>query len=269
MKRSDRRLRLVTRLACVFAFCLSGWAAIAAAEDQLDAVAERLRPSLAADIRQALAGAQLLHERLLAHDLEGARRAWIASRVGWERSEVFTGGFVPDLDEKIDSWPNARTGFHAIEVRLFSANDTDIANEANTLVFWLNDLDIKIRDAPLNAQRVLNGTARLAYEIGENKADGGESRFSGTSLDDMRNNIVGIGRAFDIVLIEPLTRADPGLSVTIHGEIDQLKTLLEAPDLKTVDFGKLRAVSEALVVALQKAGPEIGLRSPRLEEVAQ
>ncbi len=55
----------------------------------------------------------------------------------------------------------------------------------------LADLDVKVHYTPFNAQGLLNGTARLAYEVGENKADGGESRFSGTSLDDMRNNVVG------------------------------------------------------------------------------
>jgi iron uptake system component EfeO len=45
---------------------------------------------------------------------------------------------------------------------------------------------MKIRDTRLTGQGMLEGTAKLAYEIGESKADGGESRFSGTSLDDMR-----------------------------------------------------------------------------------
>ena len=38
----------------------------------------------------------------------------------------------------------------------------------------------------------LNGSVKLAYEVGDNKGNGGESQFSGTSLDDVRYNIVGI-----------------------------------------------------------------------------
>ena len=38
-----------------------------------------------------------------------------------ERSEVFTSGFVPELDSQIDAWPDATTGFHAIEAKLFGA----------------------------------------------------------------------------------------------------------------------------------------------------
>lgn len=264
-----RRLWRTSGLAGLVALCLSGAAIAAAEEDPLDVAAEGLRSSLTKDIGQAFEGAHTLHERLAAGDLQGARQAWIAARVGWERAEVFTGGFVPDLDEKIDSWPNALTGFHAIEAKLFTTDETDMATDANTLVFYLNDLNIKIHDAPLNAQRVLTGTARLAYEIGEDKADGGESRFSGTSLDDMRNNLVGIGNAYDIVLAAAVARADPALDKTIHGEIDQLKTLLAASDLKTIDSAKLRSVSEALVVGLRTAAPKIGLMTPTLEDIGR
>jgi iron uptake system EfeUOB component EfeO/EfeM len=52
-------------------------------------------------IGQSLAGARLLRERIAAGDLEGAKTAWIEARIGWERAEVFTSGFVPDLDREI------------------------------------------------------------------------------------------------------------------------------------------------------------------------
>lgn len=138
------------RVGWLVALCLSGAAsAVAGAEEApLDVAAEGLRLSLAKDIGQALTGARTLHERLAERDLEGARQAWIAARVRWERAEVFTGGFVPDLDEKIASWPNALSGFHAIEAKLFTSDETDMAAEANTLVFYRNDLAIKIYDAP-------------------------------------------------------------------------------------------------------------------------
>ena len=109
--------------------------------------------------------------------------------MGWEKAEVFISGFVSDLDEDIDAWPNALNGFHAIEARLFGANAADVIGATDQLIYHLTDLDIKIRQIPLNSQGLLNGAARLAYEVGESKADGGESRYSGTSLDDMRNNV--------------------------------------------------------------------------------
>lgn len=70
---------------------------------QLDAAAERYRPFMIESIGQSLAGARDLRDRVIAQDLDGAKKAWISARTGWERSEVFTGGFVPELDAKIDA----------------------------------------------------------------------------------------------------------------------------------------------------------------------
>jgi len=75
-----------------------------------------------------------LRERAAANDLVGARKAWISARAGWERSEVFSAGFVPELDVQIDALPNAVSGFHAIEAKLFGAGRTDVEADAAALV---------------------------------------------------------------------------------------------------------------------------------------
>src|SRR6185503_19326325 len=182
--------------------------------------AERYRPLMAADIDQSLAGAQKLNERISAKDVAGAQQAWIDARVGWERAEVFTAGFVSELDELIDAWPNAQTGFHAIEANLFGAKSTAVSEEVKSLIFHLSDLDVKVHYTPFNAQGLLNGTARLAYEVGESKSDGGESRFSGTSLDDMRNNVAGIALAYKTVFAEAVRASDANLADQIQAKID-------------------------------------------------
>jgi iron uptake system EfeUOB component EfeO/EfeM len=221
------------------------------------------------DIDRSLAGARLLRARLAAGDVPGAQKAWIDSRVGWERSEVFTSGFVPDLDREIDAWPNALLGFHAIEAKLFGAKRTDLKPETDALILNLEDLDVKIRHLDLLPQRLLNGTARLAYEIGESKADGGESAFSGTSLSDMRDNVDGIEIAYETIFAAAVEAGDPKLAPAIPLKIAELKTLVGVPDLKSLDPERLRAASEELIVLLQTAAPEIGLRAPSLEEIAQ
>ncbi len=48
-----------------------------------------------------------------------------------------------------------------------------------------------------------------------------------------------------------------------------MKTLLAAPDLKTIDSSQLRAVSEAVVVGLRTAAPKIGLMAPTLENLGR
>jgi iron uptake system EfeUOB component EfeO/EfeM len=235
----------------------------------LDDSAEHYRPLMVADIDQTLAGAQKLNERIAAQDVAGAQRAWVDARVGWERAEVFTAGFVSELDEMIDAWPNAQTGFHAIEAKLFGAKSTDISEEAKALSFHLADLDVKVHYTPFNAQGLLNGTARLAYEVGENKSDGGESRFSGTSLDDMRNNVVGIALAYKTVFGGAVRASDAALADQIQAKIDEMGTLVAAPDLKSLDTDALRTKSEDLVIALQMAAPKIGLYAPTLEDLTQ
>ena len=178
----------------------------------LDDATERYRPYMIEGIGSALAGIKELRERISARDLVGARKAWLSARAGWERSEVFSAGFVPDLDTLIDAWPNADSGFHAIEAKLFGAGRTDAERDTDVLIKNLDELHGKLPTMPLTPQGLLDGTVRLAYEVGESKADGGESRISGTSLDDMRNNVAGIEFAYRAVFADALKIADARLA---------------------------------------------------------
>lgn len=261
VRSSPRRVLLIGMLLTA---ALSGPARAAT----IDNVVENYRPYMIDEVDQALAGAKTMQGCIAAKDLVGAKKAWISARIGWERAEVFTSGFVPDLDTDIDAWPNALAGFHAIEAKLFGANSIDVGDETKTLIYYLTDLDIKIRQMPLNAQGMLNGAARLAYEVGESKADGGESRYSGTSIDDMRNNVSGIALAYKVMFRPTLDTGDPTLAASTQATIEQLSGLLKT-DLNTLDPAKVRAKSEELVVALQNAAPKLGLRSPTLEDLVQ
>jgi iron uptake system component EfeO len=231
----------------------------------LDDAAERYRPYMIEGIGDALAGARALRERAAAADLAGAKKAWISARAGWERSEVFTAGFVPELDALIDAWPNADSGFHAIEAKLYGAGQTDVGKDAAALVEHLDSLNGKLREMPLTAQGLLDGTVRLAYEVGESKADGGESRISGTSLDDMRNNVAGIDFAYRTIFADALRAADAKLADMVAVRIEQLKSVVAVSDLPHVDIRTLRRASEELVVALQAAAAKLGLQRPTLE----
>jgi iron uptake system component EfeO len=235
----------------------------------LETAAESYRQYLIDDIGQALAGAQALRERLAANDLDGARKAWIAARVGWERSEVFTSGFVPELDQQIDAWPNASHGFHGIEATLFGASRSDAGAETDALIAHLGDLHGQLAHIDLPPQRLLNGIARLAFEIGGNKADGGESRLSGTSLNDMRSNAHGVALAYRMIFADAVEAGDPKLAAMARAAIERLQAGVKVPDLRNVDADRLRADSEELVALLQMAAPKIGLDKPTLEEGAR
>jgi hypothetical protein len=121
----------------------------------------------------------------------------------------------------------------------------------------------------LPAQGLLAGTVRLAYEVGESKADGGESRISGTSLDDMRNNVAGIGVAYQTIFAEQLRAADPARAAIVADRIARLEAVVAVSDLPHVDVRRLRQASEELAVALQDASGKLGLQSPTLEAQAQ
>src|ERR1700729_641126 len=185
-----RRPRAVSRWTVLLSIASLGVALVGpgARATTLDDGAEQYRSHLITDVDRTLASARMLATSAAAGDLAGAKRAWIEARIGWERSEVFTAGFVSELDRDIDAWPNGAIGFHAIEAKLFGANRTDFQNEANELVHNLSALSARARDTPLTPQGLLDGIVRLAFELGESKVDGGESRVSGTSLNDMRNN---------------------------------------------------------------------------------
>jgi iron uptake system EfeUOB component EfeO/EfeM len=253
------------RSAACLALLVLGMGVRATIAAPLDDAAERYRPYMIEGIGQALAGARDLRERVVAKDLAGAKEAWISARAGWERSEVFTAGFVPELDAKIDAWPNADSGFHAIEAKLFGAGRTDVESDTDALVEHLDGLHRRLRDMPLTPQGLLDGTVRLAYEVGEGKADGGESRLSGTSLDDMRNNVAGIDLAHRTIFAAALRKTDAGLADVVDARIEQLKAIVAGSDLPHIDIRGLRRASEELVVALQGASAKLGLQRPTLE----
>jgi iron uptake system component EfeO len=236
--------------------------------EPLAADAERYRPLMVQEIDRSLAGARALRNELRADNIEAAKDAWIESQIGPERAEVFTSGFT-ELDREIDAWPNAVTGLHAIEAKLFGAGRVDLQSETDALIFHLTDLQTKIRDTTLTAQGLLEGTAKLAYEIGDSKADGGESRFSGTSLDDMRNNVDGIEFVFRIVFVDAVAAADPKLAGELRSEIARLQAMLRVPALARIDARELRGKSEQLIIGFRTAAPLLGLNRPSLQDLVQ
>jgi iron uptake system EfeUOB component EfeO/EfeM len=247
------------------AICLAVTVAAPAWADSIDKEIENYRTQLIADIDSTLADVEMLRARAAAGDVEEAKRAWIEARIGWERSEVFTGAFVPELDEKIDAWPNGTMGFHAIEARLFGANRTDLGTETNELSRNVTELRARAADTSLTAQGLLNGIVQLVYEVGDSKVDGGESRISGTSLYDMRNNVDGIAFAYDTIFAAALAARDRDLDAEMRRSIGGLKAMVAIPDLRRVDADALRTATEELVLKLQNAAPLLGLREATLE----
>jgi iron uptake system EfeUOB component EfeO/EfeM len=230
----------------------------------LDAAAAGFKPYVLDQIDRCIGATKILRDRIAAQDLPGAQAAWLAARGGWEGSEVITSELFADLDRKIDGWPDAEQGFHAIEAKLFGAHDVRVLPAAQELVDNLEHFEGQLRAARLTAQELLNGTTKLAYEIGEDKAGGGESPYSGNSLAEMRDNVASIDAAYSRVFAAATQRRNAPLARTFAADLGQLQALVSVRSLQELDQVRLRNLSETLANDLVMVGRESGLEKPGL-----
>jgi iron uptake system component EfeO len=263
-----RRRSFARALGCaLLVFAVTAVAAPADAQS-LSKGAQDYKPFAVEHIGKALTSATELQAAVQANDVKTAQAAWIASRKGWEAIEPITGEFFPKLDEVIDAWPDAKQGYHAIEAALFAGKLGEIGAPADGLVKNLAEFEKRLK-APsfkFTAQGLLNGVTKLAYEIGENKSNGGESPYAGTSLIDMQENVEGIEAVFKLVFEGPLTKSDGKLAKSIDGKIEDVEALVKVKDLKSLDQPKLHKAGEELAVLLQSAAPKLKLKQPKLGE---
>jgi len=258
-------LRLHRALAGLILLALTVMSAASSDAAEFGAGIAQYKSFLGEELARSREAAASLRDRIAAGDLAGAQRAWLEARGGWEAAEVVADEFFPELDAAIDAWPDAKHGFHAIEAKLFGAHSTDVLAESEALLANLSTFRQKLEAASLSPQGLLNGATKLAFEIGENKSDGGESPFSGNSLAEIGDNLAGIDAAYRKIFAAPLAAADAGLDRAVRTTIEELHALTAAGDLAKLDQTRLRRLSEDLAIALQAAGPAIGLQKPVLE----
>jgi iron uptake system component EfeO len=230
----------------------------------LETAAAAFKPYVLEQISRCLNTVKSMSERIAARDLAGAQRSWLAARSGWEASEVITSEFFPDLDRKIDAWPDAEKGFHAIEAKLFGAHDVQALPATVELINNLAEFERRLRTTRLTAQGLLNGTAKLTYEIGENKAEGGESPFSGNSLAEIRVNVASITAAYQQVFAPLTKKRNAELARVFSKDLAVMQALVAVPALQDLDQVRLRDASESLVNDLASVGRESGLEKPAL-----
>jgi iron uptake system component EfeO len=230
----------------------------------LDTASAQFRSYVLVQTEGSLAAVRTMRERIAAHDLPGAQQSWLAARSGWESSEIVTSEYFPDLDRAIDAWPDGEKGFHAIEARLFGAHSTDVLAAADELLNNLTELQRQLRVTTLSAQRLLSGLARLTYEVGEDKAGGGESPFSGNSLAEIGDNVAAVAAAYQEVFAPAARRKQAGPSAHVSSDLNHLQKLVAVPHLSDVDQTALREASETLTADLVDLGQQLGLEKPSL-----
>lgn len=218
---------------------------------------------VAADISRTAAGVDDLVRRLEANDLVGAKQAWMASRVGWERSEAAVGESFPQQAAVIDPWPNATQGFHAVEAALFGQSNTSAAlPAARKLQADLAALRQTLPTASLAPQALLNGMATVVAELATAKSNGEESRISNSSIYDLQHNYDGIRTLYSAVFAKPLASVDPSRAQQLGYQIQRLGQVLQHDNVPAIDKAALKTEAEALLRMLADAAPALGLQPP-------
>jgi iron uptake system EfeUOB component EfeO/EfeM len=225
--------------------------------------AKQFKAFVVEHIGKAVTGAKKLQAAVKAGDVKAAQAAWIESRKGWEAMEPVTGEYFGDIDEVVDAWPDAKSGYHAIEAALFSGKLDGLQKPADDLVANLSKFQKRVsgKSFAFTPQRLLSGTANLAYEVGEEKSKGGESPYAGTSIVDMQENVEGIEAAYKLVFEDTLKKADPEMAKIIHDRIEKLEGLVKVSDIKSLDVKATHIAGEELAVMLQSAAPKLKLKT--------
>jgi iron uptake system component EfeO len=246
------------------ALALVGFVANGAAQAAtMEAGLKSFKPFVVEHIGKAIAGAKKLQTAVKAGDVKAAQAAWIESRKGWEALETVTGSYFGDIDKEVDAWPDAKKGYHAIEVVLFKAGKTDgVEAPVAEMLGHLEKFEkrAKSKEFKISAQKLLEGTANLAYEVGEEKSKGGESPYAGTSIIDMQENVESIEVAYKLVFADTLKKKDPKLAGIIDERIGNLERLVKVEDIKSMDQKKVHIAGEELAALLLTAAPKLGLK---------
>jgi iron uptake system component EfeO len=229
---------------------------------ELDRAAAVYKQQTSADIDSTIAGVEQLLAALQNKDVAAAHQAWINARVGWERSQVFTSSLFRDLEQKINGWPDAKAGFHAIEIKLFGPSGEFPVPETQALLGNLTTFRELCRKQVFSGHMVLVGAAELAYEIGDRKAAGGESAASGTSLNDLQHNVEGIALAWNTVFADYVAKTTPHDAKDIAKQLDAVRALVSVQALDQIDPAKLTQESKTLAEWLAEVALHLDWRRP-------
>jgi iron uptake system EfeUOB component EfeO/EfeM len=244
---------------------LLAWSGGAQAQSLGDG-AKAFKPFVVEHAGKALSGAKDLRAAIKAGDVKAAQAAWIKSRRGWEAIETVTAEVFPEFDKKVDPWPDAKQGYHAVEAALFAGKVNEVGAAIDRLVADIAAFEKKIGKTHFRPQALLNGVSKLAYEIGESKSKGGESPYAATSHIDMQENIEGLEACWKLVFEPTLKKRDAKLADLIHEKIEALEKLVAVDDIKKLDQRAVHVAGEELAALMQQAAPKLRLRTTKIEE---
>jgi len=182
------------------------------------------------------------------------------------------GGFTVDLDGAVAFLPGSQVDIRPIrdvgplmnQPQPFQIVKIKLAVQSVAVVGFYAEFEKQLSAASFKftPQGLLNGTTKLAYEIGENKSKGGESPYAGTSIADMYENVEGIEAVYNLVFRSALKARDAKLAARIHDKIEDVEAQVKGKDLKSVNQPALKKAGEELAVLLQSSAAKLKLKKP-------
>ncbi|MER5962620.1 iron uptake system protein EfeO [Streptomyces sp. NPDC002057] len=215
----------------------TGGAAGAKRSPEMDAAVAAYRQYVQAQADATLPKVKVFTDAVRAGDVEGAKKAYAESRIGWERTEPVAESFG-DIDPKVDVREDGLeagqdpakdwTGWHRLEKALWQ--DKKIGEREKELAGLL-DRDLadwvkRVGKAEITPTSMANGAKELLDEVATGKVTGEEERYSHTDLVDFKANVEGAQKSFD--LLKPVaSKNDPALVADLEKRFAALNTLLD------------------------------------------
>ncbi|MFD7785158.1 iron uptake system protein EfeO [Streptomyces nojiriensis] len=223
---------------------------------EADAAVAAYRAYVVTQAEETLPKAQAFADAVKAGDVEGAKKLYAGSRIGWERTEPVAESFG-DIDPKVDVREDGLeagqdlekdwTGWHRLEKALWADNKIGDREKqlADTLIADLTDWQKKVGQAEITPTSIANGAKELLDEVATGKVTGEEERYSHTDLVDFKANVEGAQKAYE--LLKPIAaKNDPALVKQLDTQFAALNTLLDKyrADQATYEFTSYDKVGE-------------------------
>ncbi|MFF4419637.1 iron uptake system protein EfeO [Streptomyces sp. NPDC001549] len=223
---------------------------------EMDAAVAAYRAYVVQQAEETLPKAQAFADAVKAGDVEGAKKLYATSRIGWERTEPVAESFG-DIDPKVDVREDGLeagqdlekdwTGWHRLEKALWADNKIGDREKqlADTLIADLTDWQKKVGQAEITPTSIANGAKELLDEVATGKVTGEEERYSRTDLVDFKANVEGAQKAYE--LLKPIAaKNDPELVKQLDTQFAALTVLLDKyrTDKNSYEFTSYDKVGE-------------------------
>ncbi|WP_031069485.1 iron uptake system protein EfeO [Streptomyces sp. NRRL S-118] len=216
----------------------------AARSPEMDAAVAAYRQYVQQQADETLPRVKVFTDAVRAGDIEGAKKAYAASRIGWERTEPVAESFG-DIDPKVDVREDGLepgqewTGWHRLEKALWQEKKLGpgAAALADTLDKDLADWVKRVGKAEITPTSMANGAKELLDEVATGKVTGEEERYSHTDLVDFKANVEGAQKSYE--LLKPVaSKNDPALVAELDRQFGSLNALLDTyrADKASYDF---------------------------------